>query len=151
MKIRLNANAIITNKEGKILLVKLKRGPFKGGLCIPGGGVKPGELSHEAAKREVLEEAGILVENDFTHVGFCELMHEGLQQHKIVMILHSTAEGKPKETEEGIGQWLTYEEAEPNLLIFARESIRIWRQGKTHFKLVGDGVDIRDRSFVSKP
>jgi ADP-ribose pyrophosphatase YjhB (NUDIX family) len=147
MKIKLNSNAIITNKEGKILLVKLKGGPFKGGLCIPGGGVEFGELSLEAAKREILEETGISVESDFIPVGFCELMHNGMKQHKVVMIMHSTAEGTPKETEEGVGKWMTYEEAEPNLLAFAKEAIRIWKSGEKYFKLVNDEVDVKDNKF----
>ena len=144
MKTKLNANAIVTNKEGKILLVELKVGPFKGGLCIPGGGVELGELSHETAKREVLEETGISVENDFVPFGFCELKHDGIGQHKVVMLLHSTAEGTPKETDEGIGRWMTYKEAKPNLIAFAKEAIRIWKNGETHFKLVNDKVDVRD-------
>ena len=52
--IKLNANAVVTNSENKILLVRLKKGPFAGALCIPGGGVQIGELSHEAAKEKFL-------------------------------------------------------------------------------------------------
>ena len=107
MQIKLNANAIVTNKEGKFLLIKLKGGNFAGALCIPGGGVHPGELSHEAARREVLEETGIDIENKFNPFGFCELRSDLIQQHKIVMLLHTEAEGEPKETEEGIANWLT--------------------------------------------
>jgi 8-oxo-dGTP pyrophosphatase MutT (NUDIX family) len=142
--IKLNANAIVTNKEGKFLLVKLKTGNFAGALCIPGGGVMQGELSHEAARREVWEETGIDVTNPFVPYGFCELMSEAIQQHKIVMLLHTTAEGVPKETEEGSACWMTYEEAEPNLLAFAKEAIRIWRNNEIHFALTNKQVDIRN-------
>ena len=143
MNIKLNSNAIVTNKEGKFLLIKLKKGNFKGGLCIPGGGVEPGELSHEAARREVMEETGIDVKNDFVPFGFCEMKHSGIGQHKVVMLLHSTAEGEPQETEEGIAEWMTYEEAEANLLEFAKEAIRIWKQKEIHFKLTEEQVDVR--------
>lgn len=143
MNIKLNANAIITNKEGKFLLVKLKGGNFAGGLCIPGGGVNWGELSHVAARREVLEETGIEVNNPFVPYGFCELRSDAINQHKIVMLLHSTGEGIPKETEEGIAGWYTYEEAETDMLAFSKEAIRIWRENKVHFKLTDKDVDVR--------
>lgn len=142
--IKLNANAIVTNKEGKFLLVKLKTGNFAGALCIPGGGVLQGELSHEAARREVREETGIDVANTFVPFGFCELMSEAIQQHKIVMLLHAVAEGVPQETEEGVASWMTYEEAEPNLLAFAKEAIRIWQNKKPYFSLTSKQVDVRD-------
>lgn len=142
--IKLNANAVVTNKEGKFLLVRLKKGYFAGALCIPGGGVHFHELSHDAAKREVYEETGILVDNEFKPYGFCELMSKEIEQHKIVMLLHAEAEGIPQDTEEGEADWYTYEEAEPELLAFARESIRIWRNKEVHFKLTDKDVDIRN-------
>ncbi|PIN90809.1 hypothetical protein COU60_00505 [Candidatus Pacearchaeota archaeon CG10_big_fil_rev_8_21_14_0_10_34_76] len=142
-KIKVNSNAVITNSEGKFLLIKLKVGHFKGGLCIPGGGVIPGELSHEAAAREVLEETGIKVESTFIPFGFCELMNDQINQHKIVMLLHANAEGIPQETEEGEAGWYSYEEAEGNMLAFAKEAIRIWRKNQVHFKLSGSEVDLR--------
>ena len=60
------------------------------------------------------------------------------------MLLHREAEGEPKETEEGIANWYKYEEAEPELLAFAREAIRIWRENKPHFKLTDKEVDVRN-------
>ncbi len=144
--IKLNSNAVVINSEGKILLVRLKKGNFAGALCIPGGGVQPGELSHEAARREVLEETGIDVKNKFVPFGFCELMSDKINQHKIVMLLHTQAEGVPKETDEGSAGWYDYEEAEPDLLAFAKEAIRIWKNKEVHFKLVADEVDVRNIS-----
>ncbi|GEM_PF-5717816 len=146
MNLRVNANAIVTNSEGKFLLIKLKRGPFAGGLCIPGGGIYPGELSHDAARREVFEETGIFVESDFKPFGFCELRSDKVKQHKIVMLLHAEAEGSPKNTEEGEAEWYSYEEAEPNLILFAKEAIIIWKNNEAHFRLVDEDVDIRDYS-----
>ncbi len=143
MNIRLNANAVVVNKEGKILLIRLKKGPFKGALCIPGGGVEPGELSHETAKREVFEETGVEV-SGFKPYGFCELIHSGISQHKIVMLMHAKGEGEPKNTEEGEAFWMTYEDAEPELLSFAKEALRIWKNKELHFKLIESEVDIRD-------
>jgi ADP-ribose pyrophosphatase YjhB (NUDIX family) len=110
--VKVNANALVTNSKGEILLTRLKVGHFAGSLCIPGGGVQLGELSHEAARREVFEETGIKVQGEFTHYGFCELMKAEINQHKIVMLLHAKAEGIPVDTEEGTGGWYTYETAE---------------------------------------
>jgi len=135
MKLRLNANAIVTNNNGEFLFVELKSGPFKGGLCIPGGGVEPGELSFDTIKREVFEETGIEID-EFSPFGFCELIHKGFDSHRVVMLMEGTGGGEPRETEEGVGKWLSFEEAESHLIPFAKEAIKIWRDGKGHFKLI---------------
>ncbi|MFH1290028.1 MAG: NUDIX hydrolase [Nanoarchaeota archaeon] len=135
MKLRLNANAVVTNLDGKFLLVELKKGPFRGRLCIPGGGVEPGEMSFDAVKREVFEETGIEI-SDFDPSGFCELIHKGIGSHRVVMLLEGCGDGEPKETEEGFARWLSYDEAKEKLIPFARESIRIWKEGEKYFKLI---------------
>ena len=53
---------MILEKDGNLLLVKRKKDPFKGFLCIPGGFVNMGERVEEAAKREALEETNLNVE-----------------------------------------------------------------------------------------
>jgi 8-oxo-dGTP diphosphatase len=53
---------MILEKDGNLLLVKRKKDPFKGFLCIPGGFVNVGEKVEEAAKREALEETNLNVE-----------------------------------------------------------------------------------------
>ncbi|MEK6895894.1 MAG: NUDIX hydrolase [Nanoarchaeota archaeon] len=144
--IKVNANALVTNSKGEILLMRLKKGPFAGALCIPGGGVQIGELSHEAARREVREETGVEVTSPFMPYGFCELMNAEINQHKIVMLLHAKAEGVPQETEEGSACWMRYEDAEKELLAFAKEAIRIYNEKGVHFTLTHAQVDIRQRS-----
>lgn len=136
MELRLNANAVITNKEGKFLFIKLKGGPFAHGVSIPGGGINPGEFSGEAVKREILEETGIKIKENITPFGFCELINKPIKQHRVVLLLHAVADGEPKETEEGTSRWLTYEEAENELLPFTKEAIRIWKNKELHFTLV---------------
>lgn len=54
------AGVILLDSEGRVLL--LRRGD-DGNWCIPGGVVEPGETIEEAAKREVLEETGLVVDN----------------------------------------------------------------------------------------
>lgn len=133
MNFRTNANAIVTNSEGKILLIKLKSGPFAGGLCIPGGGIEPGEMGEAAARREVLEETGITLSEKITPIGFCELTDKASQNHRVVLIFHTTAEGIPSDTEEGIAGWFNIDDAKKSSIAFTREALRIWQSGEKHF------------------
>lgn len=133
MNLRINANAVITNKDGKILLIRLNNGPWKGGLCIPGGGIEPGEMSFETIKREIKEETGIDLKNPIHPFGFCELIKDEIKSHKIVLLLQTTAEGVPVQNDEHSPLWMNYEEAEKNLIPFAREALRIWKEKKVHF------------------
>jgi ADP-ribose pyrophosphatase YjhB (NUDIX family) len=142
MDLRLNANAIVTNSKGEFLLIELKKGPFKGKFCIPGGGINPGELSEEAVKREVFEETGIVLKNKIEHFGFCELFSKKIEQHRVVLLFHSLSDDIPKESEEGTSRWMTYEEAEKNLNKFSIESIKIWREKKDHFIVDYDYGDL---------
>lgn len=52
---------IILNKSNQLLLVRKTRGPYKGKLDLPGGGVESGEDKITCLKREVEEETGIIV------------------------------------------------------------------------------------------
>ena len=59
--------ALVTNEEGKILLVK---SPLRG-WEYPGGLIEPGETFQQALKREIREEAGVEVEIT-GFVGICK-------------------------------------------------------------------------------
>jgi 8-oxo-dGTP pyrophosphatase MutT (NUDIX family) len=54
---RFSVHAVITNNEGRVLLLKQTYGDKRWGL--PGGGVEPGETIHQAIKRECYEELGL--------------------------------------------------------------------------------------------
>jgi len=135
MKLRLNANAIITNKEGNVLIIKLKTGPFAGGLCIPGGGIHPGELSRDTIKREIMEETGIRVIGNITPFGFCEMVNKTVDRHRVVLLLYAKGEGELCETDEGIPQWCNPEDISDQCIPFTREALRIWKEEKIHFHL----------------
>ena len=53
---------IVTDRQGRFLLIRRGREPDKGRWSIPGGKVEPGESDVEATAREVLEETGLVVE-----------------------------------------------------------------------------------------
>lgn len=55
------ASAVITDGEGRVLLVKRGREPDRGSWSVPGGSVEPGETLRQAAVREVFEETGLRV------------------------------------------------------------------------------------------
>ena len=48
-------------KDDKIALIKKARGGYIGKLDLPGGGMEYGESAIETLKRELMEEAGVLV------------------------------------------------------------------------------------------
>lgn len=54
--------AIITDRAGRILLVKRGHDPEAGRWSVPGGRIEPGESDQEAVIREVREETGLEVE-----------------------------------------------------------------------------------------
>ena len=54
--------AVVQDAQGRLLLVLRGREPSAGVWSIPGGKVEPGESREAAARREVLEETGLLVE-----------------------------------------------------------------------------------------
>ena len=49
-------------RDGQVLLIERGKGALKGYWSLPGGHVEPGEPAREAARREVLEETGVVAE-----------------------------------------------------------------------------------------
>lgn len=136
MKLRLNANAIITNKDNKVLVVKFKDGPFKDRMCIPGGGVEPGELGAETVIREIKEETGINLYDKPIPFGFCELIKKDIDSQKVVLLFKGFGEGVPVETEESFSFWEDWETLQKEGIPFTREALRIFREGQNYFKIV---------------
>lgn len=62
--------------NGRILLVRRGREPARGLFALPGGRLLPGERPEDAARREVLEETG-LVAGPLSHVRTIHVGHGG--------------------------------------------------------------------------
>ena len=54
--------AVVVEKEGKVLLAKRGVEPFKDWWDLPGGFLENGEAPIEGAKRELIEETGLIVD-----------------------------------------------------------------------------------------
>lgn len=62
----LGVRVLVRNTQGEILLVRHTYSP---GWLLPGGGVERGEITHEAAAREVLEETGVALDSPLQLAG----------------------------------------------------------------------------------
>ena len=54
--------AVVTDEQGRLLLIKREHEPGAGLWSIPGGRIEPGETDAEALVREMFEETGLVVE-----------------------------------------------------------------------------------------
>jgi len=54
--------AVVTDGQGRLLMIKRGREPAAGLWSIPGGRLEPGETDAEALVREMLEETGLTVQ-----------------------------------------------------------------------------------------
>ena len=54
--------AIVTDGQGRLLMIKRGHEPGAGLWSIPGGRIEPGETDTEALVREMFEETGLVVE-----------------------------------------------------------------------------------------
>jgi 8-oxo-dGTP diphosphatase len=58
----LTTDCVIFDGAARLLLIRRKNEPFKNAYALPGGFIDVGETTEAACRREVLEEAGIVVE-----------------------------------------------------------------------------------------
>jgi 8-oxo-dGTP pyrophosphatase MutT (NUDIX family) len=88
MRRRLSARLLLLDEEGHLLLFRyaVARGFLDGPSywSTPGGGLEPGETFEDAAKRELLEETGILVETVGSPVAEREFILKLITEEEVV-------------------------------------------------------------------
>jgi 8-oxo-dGTP diphosphatase len=96
----------IVEKEGKILLVKRKKDPFKDKWSFPGGKVDSGERVEDAIKRELLEETSLTVEPTDI-LGVYSDPDRDPRGHRVTTVFISKVEaGEPEEGDDAASaQW----------------------------------------------
>jgi mutator protein MutT len=95
----------ILNNRGEVLLQKKARGFGVGNWNGPGGKIKPGEDLQESAKREVLEETGIII-NDLEQRGEIEFIYSDQATNTYTHVFIAKKwEGKPVDGREGELRW----------------------------------------------
>ena len=101
---RERANLCFIVKDGRVLLIRKKRGLGAGKINGPGGKVEPGETTLEAAIRETQEEIGVtplhLEERGILHFQFID----GYSLHCVVFVALDFR-GEPIETGEAVPRW----------------------------------------------
>lgn len=55
----LTVDCVVFDPTGRVLLIRRRHEPFKGGYALPGGFVEIGETVEEACRRELHEETGV--------------------------------------------------------------------------------------------
>lgn len=78
-------------QDGKVLLIRRGKEPYKDHWSLPGGGIERGERIRETVRREVLEETGLEV-----NVGLVAGYREEIlsrDEHYLVLAFHCTVTG----------------------------------------------------------
>lgn len=97
-------------KDNKVLLARKKRGFAEGKMNGVGGKVNDGESIEDAAKRETLEEIGVLTKSlrQVAIIDFYFPYNPGWGQQVIVYEVRDW-EGEPVETEEMTPSWYAFD------------------------------------------
>lgn len=129
----IGAYGVIIENE-KVVLIRKSRGGYKGKLDLPGGGIEHTESSVEALCRELLEEAGVIVqENKLIDVFSNNIIWEETSNimedlHHLGIIYQVKAIGELKKDPDGIdslgSSWYKISELNANELTpFAQMSL----------------------------
>jgi 8-oxo-dGTP diphosphatase len=78
-------------RDGKVLLIRRGKEPYKDHWSLPGGGVESGETLREAVEREVLEETGLEVDVGLV-AGYREEIL-GPHEHYVIIAFHCAVTG----------------------------------------------------------
>ena len=91
-------------EDGKILLIRKKRGFGAGKINAPGGRIEPGEAPHECAIRETSEEVGLTPAGVRNHGELHFQFTDGYSLHCTVFVANDYS-GELIETDEALPIW----------------------------------------------
>ncbi len=127
------AEAIVTNHDGQVLLVKRKLPPRVGDWALPGGHIDWGESAEAAAIREVREEAGLEIRLTrlLCTMGLPSLLNPEQCVLKSIFI-GEIAGGKLQAGDDALdARFFAWENLPENLATEStREALRRWRAGE---------------------
>jgi len=104
---RERANLCFIVKEGRVLLIRKKRGLGAGKINGPGGKLEPGETALDSAIRELREEIGVTV-RQVEERGVLQFQFvDGYSLHCVVFVAFDY-EGELIETEEATPMWFAF-------------------------------------------
>jgi len=101
---RERANLCFIMKEGRLLLIRKKRGLGAGKINAPGGKIEPGETALDSAVRETFEEVGVVPLAPRKRGELSFQFADGYSLHCTVF-LALDCEGEPTETAEAAPFW----------------------------------------------
>jgi 8-oxo-dGTP diphosphatase len=101
---RERANLCFIVKDGRVLLIRKKRGLGAGKINGPGGKIEPNETALQSAIRETQEEIGVTPLEIEERGTLCFQFVDGYSLHCVVFFAHDY-EGEPIETVEATPIW----------------------------------------------
>lgn len=94
---KVSVNVILTNAQGEVLMARRKREPHIGTWDTLGGHVNPGETAEEAARREVREESGLVVQDLKYFASYSDTYpYQGIPHKLLAITFIGKAMGKAK-------------------------------------------------------
>ncbi len=96
-------------QDGKILLIRKKKGHGRGKWNGPGGRMEPGESPEDCLRRELEEEIGIRVKSE-RMIGNLTFYEEGKLDWLVYIFRIEAYEGQPNESGEALPRWFPLNE-----------------------------------------